>query len=169
VPTIVIQAIYPRASRLYVTDKHAFNSFLRKSYLLALVVCFLVSIVAFLFAPFIVEVLASEHLIESIEVLKILAFVPFFACLNIANMILVLVSDNRKALVKSTWVSFVMMVLVCAGLAYGYGAVGLAWGLLLTELLIFVVQFCFNLLTIGDETLSFYSLNVVTKRKTIET
>ncbi|MEQ8533525.1 MAG: oligosaccharide flippase family protein [Imperialibacter sp.] len=169
VPTIVIQAIYPRASRLYITDKQAFNSFLRKSYLLALVVCFLVSIVAFLFAPIIVEVLASEHLIESIEVLKILAFVPFFACLNIANMILVLVSDNRKALVKSTWVSFVMMVLVCAGLAYGYGAVGLAWGLLLTEVLIFVVQFCFNLLTIGDDTLSFYSLNVVTKRKTIET
>ncbi|WP_339784494.1 oligosaccharide flippase family protein [uncultured Imperialibacter sp.] len=166
VPTIVIQAIYPRASRLYVTDKQEFNSFLRKSYILALIACLLVSLAAFLFSPIIVEVLAREHLTESIKVLKILAFVPFFASLNIANMILVLVSDNRKVLVKGTWVSFCVMVVICVGLSYRYGALGLASGLLLTELLIFTVQFYFNLLSIRTDTLHFYSLNKVFKRGT---
>ncbi|MEQ8684148.1 MAG: oligosaccharide flippase family protein [Imperialibacter sp.] len=159
VPTIVIQAIYPKASRLYMKDRQSFYAFLRKAYVLALAVCFFVSLAAFLFAPIIVELLAREHLAESINVLKTLAFVPFFACLNIANMILVLVSDNKRVLLKSTWISFLSMVVICAGLAHPFGALGLAVGLLLTEVLIFVVQLYFNLRSIRADTLSFYSLN----------
>jgi PST family polysaccharide transporter len=135
---------------------------------LALLACFLVSLAAFLFASTIVEILANKHLEESISALKILAFVPFFASLNIANMILVLVSDNRKVLVRSMWVSFCMMVVICVGLAYCFGAPGLASGLLLTELLIFAVQFCFNLVNIRNDTLSFYSLHRVFRRETVD-
>jgi O-antigen/teichoic acid export membrane protein len=157
VPTIVIQAIYPQASKLYVTDKGLFSLFLRRSYFLALLVCLMISIATFLLAPIIVELLAKERLHEAVRVLKILAFVPLFACLNIANMILVLVSENQNSLVNSTWVSFCLMLVICACLAYFYGTVGLASGLLLTELLIFAVQLHFNLLRVREDTIKFYA------------
>jgi len=159
IPTIVIQAIYPKASRLYMTDKEAFYAFLRKAYSYALLLCLGVSQVAFLFAPFIVDFLAGERIPESVAILRIIAFVPFLACFNIANMVLVLVSDNRRALVKSTWISFCLMLVICSGLAYSFGGTGLAVGLVLTEVFIFMVQLYFNLQNIRSDTLRFYSLD----------
>lgn len=157
IPTIVIQAIYPKASRLYVSDRRSFYTFLRKSYFYALLLCLIVSLVTFLFAPFIVELLAGESLAESTSILRIIAFVPFFACLNIANMILVLVGDKRGVLVKSTWISFCLMLVICSVMAQAFGAIGLATGLVLTELSIFVVQLYFNLKNMRIDTLGFYS------------
>lgn len=159
IPTIVIQAIYPKASRLYMTNKEAFYTFLRRAYLYALLLCLGVSLLAFLFAPIIVDLLAGERIPESIDILRIIAFVPFFACLNIANMVLVLVSNSRSVLVKSSWISFGLMLAVCSGLAYAFGGIGLAIGLVVTEVLIFMVQLYFNLRNIRSDTLKFYAFN----------
>lgn len=160
VPTIIVQAIYPRASRLFVTDKEAFYLFLRKTYGLALVVCFGISLLAFAFAPPIVSFLAHARLAESVEVLRILAFVPFFACLNIANMILVLVSDHKKTLVKSTWITFVLMLIICVSLSYLHGPTGLAVGLIVTEIITFAVQLYFNRSILPEDTKRFYAVSI---------
>jgi O-antigen/teichoic acid export membrane protein len=160
VPSIIIQAIYPKASRLFATDKEAFYLFLRNAYGLALAICLGISLFAFVFAPPIVGFLAHSHLAQSVEVLRILAFVPFFACLNIANMILVLVSDHKKTLVKSTWITFVLMMIVCISLSYSHGPAGLAVGLTFTEIITFGVQLYFNRLILPEETQRFYAVSI---------
>lgn len=156
VPTILIQAIYPKASRLYVGDKHAFNAFLRKSYAVSLFLCLVTSFATYVAAPLIIEFLASRELPEAVKTLRIIAFVPFFASLNVGNMILVLVADKKKALLKTTWMSFILMMVVCTLMTKFFGPYGLGFGLLATELAIFGIQLYFNIKVLPRDTLNLY-------------
>lgn len=138
-PALVIQAVYPNASKLYKNDKPGFFKYLKKVYLTALVISSLISAATYLFAPFIVKVMTKEYLEDSILFLKILAFIPLVACLNIVNILVLLVTDQKNLLFKLSWMMCVFMIVAATVLGLEYGGTGLSYGLLAKEIFVFFV------------------------------
>lgn len=143
-PSLVIQAIYPNASRLFQTDQTRFFSFLKKVYLGTLLFGLMGSLLTFGFAPLIIELLAKTYLEESILYMQILAFVPFLACLNIPNVIIFLVKDQKKLMFRTSWMSTLYMLPTCSLLTNYFGGLGLCIGLLSTELIVLLICTFFN-------------------------
>lgn len=139
VPTLITQAIYPNASKLYQNDLVAFYGFLRKSCGGALGFSFIITLLVFIFAPDIVKVFSGDRLPSSVKFLRILAFVPFLAAFNIANMVVILVSDQKKTLFQSTLILGIYMISAATVLSYFFGGTGLAYALVSTELIAFGV------------------------------
>ena len=138
VPTLITQATYPNASKLFAADQLRFYNFLKKVYVGALGLSLGITIMFFLGAPQIIWFFSNEELEESVSFLKLLSFVPFLASLNIANMIIILVGGFNRLLFDATWSFCCFMILACSVLGYFFGGVGLAYGLLATELFIFI-------------------------------
>ncbi len=139
VPTLITQAVYPNASKLYQTDLPAFFQFMRKFFWTSLGVSLIITVSVLLFAPQIIWLLSKDHFQSSVEFLRILAFVPFFATFNVVNMILILVSDQKSTLFHSTWILGAYMIVAAVVLSYFFGGKGLAYSLLSTELITFGV------------------------------
>ncbi|MBW3467532.1 oligosaccharide flippase family protein [Arthrospiribacter ruber] len=138
-PALIIQAIYPNASKLYQDNLPRFFNFLKKTYLIALLLGAGLSVFTFFTAGFIVEILAKERLEEAILFLKILAFVPFLACLNIINVTMLLVTDQKDQLFKASWQMCIYMLIASVGLTSQFGGIGLCIALLSTEVVIFLI------------------------------
>ena len=138
-PALVVQAIYPNASKLYQQDLPRFFRFLKMAYIRIILIGILISIGTYLLAPFIVTVLAKTLLTESVKYLRILAFVPFLACINSINILVLLVTDQKTQLFNSTWLTSLYMIVVGTLLTSNYGGMGLCVALLSTELVIFII------------------------------
>lgn len=138
-PSLIIQAIYPNASKLYHTDQDAFVRFVSKTYLIGVGLALMVSVLTFFSSGFIVELLAKNRLEESITYLKILAFIPFLASLNIINGIILFVANQKELLFKASWLMCAYMVLVASLLTAKFGGIGLCFALLSSEIIILIV------------------------------
>src|SRR5690606_27110144 len=103
VPTLITQATYPNASKLFAADQLRFYNFLKKVYVGSLGLSLGITIMFFLGAPQIIWFFSNEELEESVSFLKLLSFVPFLASLNIANMIIILVGGFNRLLFDATW------------------------------------------------------------------
>lgn len=55
-------------------------------------------------APFIIQLIAGETLGNAVLFLKILSFIPLASGLNLGNMLMILVTEQKKVLFHSTWV-----------------------------------------------------------------
>jgi len=139
-PALVIQAIYPNASKLYEKNRGAFFRFLKKAYLYGVFLGLCLSVFTYFAAPFIIEALAKAPLQDSIAYLKILAFVPLLACFNIANVLVFLVTDKKSELFKASWLMCVYMVSASLFLTSKFGGIGLCYALLSTEVVIFIIS-----------------------------
>jgi PST family polysaccharide transporter len=138
-PAMIIQAIYPNASKIYLKDEQAFFRFLKKIYVRVLIVGLLITAMTFLTAPWIIQILARKPLTESTEYLRILAFVPFLACLNVGNVTMILVADLKKLLFKASWMMCLYMVITASVLTSKYGGIGLCFAILSTEIVVFLI------------------------------
>ncbi len=155
-PSIMAQAIYPHASRLYQQDRLSFFRFVKKTYAASLLLTLMGSVLLYLLAPYIIYFFAKDPLEDAVLLLRVLSLVPFLATLNIANVLLVLVKSENKLLLKSTFISFVFMLLVATLGAQYYGALGMSIGLLLTELMFFASQTWINYRYIKSDTIALY-------------
>jgi O-antigen/teichoic acid export membrane protein len=140
VPVFLTQSILQHASRLFNENEKEFDSYLNRAYKNGLALTFLMGVLCFIFSPFIIEVVGGEYVSYSDEVLKILAFIPFFSMLNVGNMIRILVADRKEILAKATWITAISMLLISTIGSYYYGGYGLAIALLLTEILGFTIH-----------------------------
>jgi O-antigen/teichoic acid export membrane protein len=156
-PVLIIQSIYPNASKFYKDDVNHFYQFLRKIYLRTIAITLLISFGAFLMAPWIINLLSGEYRDGSIYILRILAFIPFLSSLNVANMLIILVSSSNKLLFKGTWIVAGFLLISGSILSFMYGGPGLAYALLLTELFIFIVYTILNLKHRSVETKKIYA------------
>jgi PST family polysaccharide transporter len=143
-PSLVIQAIYPNASRLLQSDLPQFIRFIKKVYGISLLLGLLGSLTTFILAPFIIQVLSKAELEESVIFMKILAFLPFLACLNIANVIIFLVKDQKNLMFKSSWLMFIYMISASLILTSQFGALGLCYALLSTEVIVLLISTVLN-------------------------
>lgn len=159
-PSMVIHSIYPNTSKLLKDDLRQFVLFLRKAYYGTMMVALLVSLFTFGLAPYIVELLAKTQLEESVHYLRILAFIPLLACLNIANVVIFLGRDQKELMFRSSWILLLYMLPVCLLLTYFYGGVGLCYGLLSTELVVLLICTLLNLHYNKDIMRAFWQGNI---------
>lgn len=138
-PALVIQAIYPNASKLYQVNEAGFYRFLRKVYIRVLMFGLLISTMTYFMAPWIIKVLSRSELSDSILFLEILAFVPFLACLNVGNVTMLLVADLKPLLFKASWMMCLYMVLTSVLLTHLYGPMGLCFAIISTEVVVFLI------------------------------
>jgi O-antigen/teichoic acid export membrane protein len=157
-PVLIIQSIYPNASKLYKDDINKFYQFLRRVYSRTIAITLLISFAAFTTAPWIIYLLSGEYRDGSANILRILAFIPFLSSLNVANMIIILVSSSNKLLFKGTWIVAGFLLISGSILSFMYGGPGLAYALLLTELFIFIIQSVLNYRQLSHDTKTFYRI-----------
>ncbi len=138
-PALIIQAIFPNASKLYEEDEVKFFRFLKRVYFRVLFIGVLISTGTHFAAPWIIKVLSRSELEESVVFLKILAAVPFLACLNIANVTLMLVADLKVLLFRASWTMCAYMIIVSIILTTYFGGMGLAIAILSTEVIVFLI------------------------------
>ena len=138
-PALMIQAVFPSASKKYLADIPVFFRFLKKVYIWAVTLGLGLSLFTYFSAPFIIQALAKSSLEESIRYLKILAFVPFLATLNIANVLVLLVADKKDLLFNSSWLMSLYMITASVLLTIKFGGIGLCFALLSTEVVIFII------------------------------
>lgn len=156
-PALIIQAIFPSASRLFKENQTAFYVFLKRVYFRVLGIGAIISTSAYFAAPFIIKVLSRSELEESVIYLQILSIVPFLACLNIGNITIMLVSDLKQLLFRASWMMCAYMVTVSLILTSMLGAIGLCLAIASTEIVVFLI--CLVLLYRHNRTLvhGFYS------------
>lgn len=140
VPTFFIQSILQKSSKLNQTDKFAMSAYLNMAFKGSLIVTFIIGMIAILGAKWIILIVGGEFVPYSVNVLKVLAFVPFLSALNIKNMIFILVDEKQDVLAKSTWVSAIYMLVASIYTSFAFGGIGLAFALLSTELVSFIVH-----------------------------
>ncbi len=157
-PTLIIQAIYPNNSRLYQTNKSRFFSSLRKVYRMTLIGGLVLSLFIFGFAPYIIQLLARTQLEQSVLYMRTLAFIPFFACLNIPNVMLILVKDQKNLMFRSSWLMVLYMVPVSSILTHYFGGLGLCYGLLSTEIAVLMICTVINLIKNKSEIATFWGV-----------
>ncbi|MEY3647769.1 MAG: hypothetical protein RLZ13_654, partial [Bacteroidota bacterium] len=138
-PALIIQAIFPNASKLYQADQPAFFSFLKKVYLGTLAIGGLISIGTYLAAPWIIAVLSRGELTGAVDFLQLLAAIPFLACLNVGNVMILLVTNLRDLLFRASWMFCAYMICVSTVLTHFYGGAGLCIAILSTELMVFFI------------------------------
>lgn len=140
VPTLITQAAYPNASKLFVQDKNRFYLFLRKVQVSSTALCLLITLGVYFLAPQIIYLMSGDKLADSISFLRILAFLPLLASLNISNMIIILVTDQKKILFDATWTFCLYMIISAVFMTHFFGGEGLAFALLSTELFVFIIS-----------------------------
>jgi PST family polysaccharide transporter len=138
-PPFIFQAIIPNASRLYREDLPGFFLFMKRVYKKVLVVGFIISVGVHFAAPFIVQVLSRSALEDSVLYLKILALVPFLACLNVANVTMMMAADLRQLLFKASWLMCAFMLVLSPILTSYFGPIGLCIAIISTEIVVFLI------------------------------
>ena len=156
-PALIVQAIFPRAAKLYKEDPFKFYRFLKGVYIRVLLFGAIISIGAYLAAPWIILVLSKSELEESIIYLRLLSVIPFLACLNIGNITIMLVCGLKELLFKASWMMCLYMIAVTAILTSVMGGIGLCLGIASTEIVVFLI--CLVLLHRHNRTVfhGFYS------------
>ena len=150
-PALIIQAVFPNASKLYLTDQREFFSFLKKVYLGTLAIGASISIGTYLAAPWIIEVLSRGEFNDAVGYLRLLAAIPFLACLNVGNVTILLVTDLKDLLFRASWMFCTYMICTSTVLTHYFGGAGLCFGILSTELMVFFI--CLYLLYVHKKEL----------------
>lgn len=138
-PPMVVQAIYPNCTKLFKKDQKLFHKFLKRVYLNMLVIGFLITAGTYFLAPWIIKILSKSDLEESVNFLRILSFVPFLACLNAANVTIMLVADLKKLLFKASWMMSAYMIFTGTLLTFLLGPIGISIAVLTTEVAVFII------------------------------
>jgi O-antigen/teichoic acid export membrane protein len=144
-PALVIQAVYPNASKLYHQDKEAFYGYAIRISKWAFFIGLLISLGTHFAAPYIIQILSKEILPEAVVFLKILAFVPLLACINNINVVLFLVKNQKNLMFKSSWMMCLYMLITSVTLTHYFGGTGLSFALISSELMVFFICIGINI------------------------
>lgn len=138
-PSIVIQAVFPRASQLYLNDFSRFLIYIKKIALSIFFISALMTTVTFIFSASIMRFISNSSINESVLYLKILSFIPVLASLNVVNIIIFYVKDRKALLFQMSWMVFAFMIISSSFLGFVFGAVGLCYALLMKEFFAFIL------------------------------
>lgn len=138
-PAMIIQSIFPNASKLYNKDQASFYRFLRLVYIRVLLCGAVIATLTYLGAPWIIRVLSRSELAESVTYLQVLSPLLFLSCLNIPNITMMLVADLKQLLFKASWIMCLYMIVVTSILTNYFGGIGLCFGILSTEIAAYII------------------------------
>lgn len=144
-PALIMHAIFPKASKLYNEGRPEFYTSAYKVILISIASCFILTVGTYFSAEMVIQLLAKSRLDESIRILKILAIIPFLASLNIFNIIVFLVKDQKNLMFRTSWLTCLYMLITAVICTQIGGSSGLAFALASTEIAVFLISFYFNL------------------------
>lgn len=130
----VTQAIYPYVSKTASNSKNDALKFLRKIVLILGGGNFIGSILIFIFAEWIVDILLGEGYEQSVLLLRILAFLPFIISLsNIFGIQTMLVFGMKKQFNKVLLSAAIVNTVIVLPMIYFYQAIGVSISMTITE------------------------------------
>mgnify|MGYP003369439567 FL=1 len=133
----VTQAIYPYVSKIASNSKNEALNFLRKIVLILGGGNFIGSILIFIFAEWIVDVLLGTGYEQSVLLLRILAFLPFIISLsNIFGIQTMLVFGMKKQFNKVLLSAAVINTIIVLPMIYFYQAIGVSISMTITEIFV---------------------------------
>lgn len=133
----VTQAIYPYVSKIASNSKNEALNFLRKIVLILGAGNFIGSILIFIFAEWIVDVLLGTGYEQSVLLLRILAFLPFIISLsNIFGIQTMLVFGMKKQFNKVLLSAAVINTIIVLPMIYFYQAIGVSISMTITEIFV---------------------------------
>jgi PST family polysaccharide transporter len=140
-PVFFIQSALQQASKFNLKSNEAYKNYISKYFKFGLLITILIAVITFIFSDMIIYVFSTEKIDYSSKILSILGFIPFFAMLNFKNVIYLLVNDLKYILNKATFFTMIFMLLSSLILSYLYSGLGLAYALVLTELVSFSIHY----------------------------
>ena len=140
IPTFLVQSVLQSASRLNISNKKNLLNYLNKVYSLGLIITLFFGIILIFISKWVIYILAGEFISYSENILILLGFIPFFSMLNFRNLVLILVNEKSKLLNKAIWISAFFMIIFSTIGGFFYGGYGLAYSLILSELVCFFIH-----------------------------
>lgn len=130
----ITQAIYPYVSKTASNSKNEALKFLRKIVLILGGGNFIGSILIFIFAEWIVDILLGAGYEQSVLLLRILAFLPFIISLsNIFGIQTMLVFGMKKQFNRVLMSAAILNTVIVLPMIYFYQAVGVSISMTITE------------------------------------
>jgi PST family polysaccharide transporter len=140
----VSQAVYPHISKIANESRAKAINFIRKIVLVTGGVNFALSLLIFVFAGTIVKILLGNEYIESINILRIMAFLPFIIGLsNIFGIQTMLTFDYKNAFSKILIAGSIMNIILSIIVVPLWKHIGTASAILVTEVFITVSMFIY--------------------------
>ena len=140
IPVFIVQSILQNATLLNKKNHQSLNGYLNYYFFRGLMGTFLIGLFFLIFSKWIIILFAGEEVLYSSDILSVLAFIPFCAMLNFKNLLIILINEKKETLNKSTWLSSIFMILITIILCHYYTGFGLAFGLLISEILSFLIH-----------------------------
>lgn len=138
----VTQAIYPYVSKTASNSKNDALKFLRKIVLILGGGNFIGSILIFIFAEWIVDILLGAGYEQSVLLLRILAFLPFIISLsNIFGIQTMLVFGMKKQFNKVLLSAAIINTVVVLPMIYFYQAIGVSVSMTITEIFVTLTMY----------------------------
>lgn len=142
--TPISQSIYPYISKLVNESKTKGIQFIRKTTYIIGSVTFLLSLGVFIFAKVIVEIILGNQYMESITVLRILAFLPFLIGLsNIFGIQIMLPFDYKKAFSNILIAASIINIILSFLLIPLYKQIGTSFSVLISEIFVTLTMFVY--------------------------
>jgi PST family polysaccharide transporter len=140
----ISQSVYPYVSKLINESKETGISFIKKLTFIIGSSSFVLSSIIFLFADLIVKIILGNQYIESIIVLRILAFLPFIIGLSNIFGIQTMVTLNYKKAFSNILVSASAINIILAFILVSlYKHIGISFSVLISEIFVTVAMFLF--------------------------
>jgi len=138
----ISQTVYPRISKLFLESREKAISFLKKLILIIGPCILLLSLGLFLLTDKIALLILGPEFINSILIIKILAFVPFIVFLsNVFGIQTLLTFNFKKEFSRILVITSIMSIFLSIILVNLYQEVGIALNVLITESIITIWMF----------------------------
>lgn len=140
----ISQSIYPYISSLATISKKEAINFIKKTTMLIGTFSFIISVLIFLLAGFILFILAGTQYKESVLLLQIMAFLPFIIALsNMFGIQTMLTFNYKKAFSRIIIIASVINIVLALILAPLFKAVGISVAVVITETFITIAMFLY--------------------------
>ena len=138
----ITQAIYPYISKITNNSKSDALKFLKKMVWILGGGNFIVSILIFIFAEWIVDLLLGDGYEQSVLLLRILSFLPFIISLsNIFGIQTMLVFGMKKQFNKILLSAAVINTIIVLPMIYFYQAIGVSISMTITEMFVTLTMY----------------------------
>jgi polysaccharide transporter, PST family len=136
--SMLSQAVFPRVCQMAVENHSALKLFWKKLMIPFAAVLLLLCLLIAYFAPQIISLIAGENLTETIDLLRIIIWIPIIVLFNIPFFLTLLAYERKREVMRILLASSIFSILVSFCLTYHFQAVGTVTSLLITE---FVITF----------------------------
>jgi PST family polysaccharide transporter len=139
----IIQALFPFLAKKYKENKINYYHIVKKISIIYFITLLLLGILVFYLSDILVELLAGQIIIESVNVLKILSFSIVFAIGSFFTSFLIIKGEG-KILSKITFISMFINIIFVYPSIYLFGIYGLATQFVMIQIFQAVLQLKYN-------------------------